>query len=227
MDEVESFVSAKAIMFRHLLIPIAALILVASVNGDTIDHGDLESPVLVFSNITEVTDVGSVSLYGSPGISGNTLAFDSLAFSASALAGEQEFVDGRIIFDVSAKGNKQFTGITLSEFGQMTSQGTDVDVSVSAVVFAIAGGTIYQGQFATASQVAVDGMWQNSVDIQFAQPVSSFSLVANNQLFSRAGAGSSAFVDKQNVSLAVTAVPEPSMATILALGSMLLLRRKR
>ena len=214
-------------MFRCLLFLTACTILANSVIADSVDYGDLQGQGLLFSQITEISSSDNLPLYGAPSVAGNSLIFNNPNFSVNADANGQEFVDGRIAFSVTSTNGRLLTGITLNESGVFQLNGSNSEASINAIAFAVGGGVTYPAEFENVSQSESVSRWQNSLTIEFDQPLTSFSFDADNQLFALAGIDSSSFVDKQNISLTVSSIPEPAATTGLLFCGLLLLRRKR
>ena len=216
-------------MFRKTILAVCCLALYTPSisSGDTIVYGDLEGPGMFFTGVTETSVFDALPLYGAPSINGNKLSFTSPTFSAIAAAGSLDFVDGRMTANVTAKGDTKLSGITLEELGFIDNSGPDMEVFVSAIAFAVADGKIYQSTFTTSSEAPLKDKWENSLSIEFDAPVSSFSFVADNQLFARAGFSSSSSINKDNIQLTVHVVPEPTAAVGIGLASLALMRRRR
>lgn len=187
----------------------------AECDADTIHYGNLESPGMSFQQISEISVFDELPLFNAPQVNGNTLIFANPTFVASAAAMQLDFVDGRMTFNVSSKNGVDITGIRLQETGSFFNVGTDLDSSVSAIAFAVADGKIYQSTFQQNRQNSADEKWEDELFIQFDAPVSSFSFVVDNQMFARAGLNSNSLVDKDDVRITVTTIPEPASPAIL------------
>jgi hypothetical protein len=78
-------------------------------------------------------------LFGAPNISGDSLDFDPVGFSASATgASGNDITDGNLKFDIVAKPGKYLTNVQFAEAGDATLAGFGTDatfVSVTAMLF--------------------------------------------------------------------------------------------
>ena len=201
-------------------------LIVANANADIINYPDTESPGLTFTNITE-SSLDTLPLFGAPSVENESLVFNNLSF-ATQTAGSLDFIDGRVTVTVTSKNSQMFSSFSLLEQGvyEIMGQGT---VAVSGVAFAIADGEIYQADFQFDTSEAGTGKWSHKMNIDFAAPVSSFSLVMDNQLFGDSDANSFASIEKNTVELSVnsSSIPEPSAAMGSLLGLALLSTRRR
>ena len=196
-------------------------------DADTLVYGNFESNALYFNNVNETADEAIFPLFGAPTVDGNALVFSNTTFAATVGENSLDFIDGRLATSISAKSGKQIYGFELSESGSFINSGDDVDVFVSGVAFATAAGTVYNADFQQWDNASGQGDWSGSLTVKFAQPVDSFIFVVDNQLFARAGAGSTASIFKDEVRLSVI-VPEPS-STLLGpiLAALIACRRRR
>ena len=201
------------------------LALASTSSADIITYPDIENTILTFSNITE-SSLDSLPLFGQPSLQDDSLVFDNPLFSILTSNNNLEFVDGRVTASVSSKGPQGITSFNLTETGTYEILGDGI-VSVSAIAFAVAEEEIYQGSFQFEESLAGSGTWTRSLDINFAAPVTTFSLVIDNQLFASANSDSTASIGKDNITITVNAIPEPSIAWLAMSTTLLALRRRR
>ena len=184
---------------------------VHAINADTIVHGDFEGNDLFFKNVNESANEDIFPLFGAPTVQGNSLLFENPGFSASVGENSLDFIDGRLSVEISSKNNEEIYGFELSELGSFITSGDDMDVFVSGIAFAIAGNDIYDAYFQYWNNSETSGDWNGSLVVQFREPVTSFDFVMDNQLFARAGVGSTAAINKELIKLSIR-VPEPATA---------------
>ena len=126
---------------RTLVTGVAAFALTASfstrVQADPINYGDFEGTTVWYRKVTE--DANSVGdeppLFGEPTVSGDTLDFDPVGFSASAAgAGGNDVTDGNLIFDVEAKPGTAIPTLRIHEAGDTTLAGFGSNATFTSVV---------------------------------------------------------------------------------------------
>ena len=200
------------------------LVLASTSSADIITYPDIENPNLTFSNITE-SSLDPLPLFGQPTLQNDTLVFANPLFDI-VTSNSLNFLDGRVTASVSSKSNQGITSFNLTESGTYEILG-DAIVSVSAIAFAVAEEEIYQGSFQFEESLAGYGKWTRSLDIVFAAPVTTFSLVVDNQLFASASSDSTASIGKDSVTITVNTIPEPSIAWFAMSTTLLALRRRR
>ncbi len=199
----------------------------AVLSADIVNYGNVESPGMFFMDVTESSVFDALPLFGSPVANGNGIEFNNPTFEASTGANQIDFVDGRMNMTVVSKHGETLTGINLYESGAVINAGIDMQTAVNAIAFAIADGKVYQGTFSVVTQTPTNDKWDRGLSIRFDEPVSSFSLVMDNQLFAFSGEDSNAFINKDFVGLSVSVVPEPSACLGLVGLATLALRRRR
>ena len=204
-----------------------SLIVANIANGDTIIYPNLESPGMAFTDITE-SSLEPLPLFGQPTIQDESLVFNNLTF-ATQTADAIDFIDGRMTVTVTSKTSNLISSFSILESGDYEIVGSGL-VAVSGVAFAVADNEIYQADFQFQTDAAGTGTWSRQIDIQFDNPVSSFSMVMDNALFGNSGQNSFASVQKNLVQITVDeiSIPEPATGVIGLLSlAMLGLRRRR
>jgi hypothetical protein len=122
------------------LATLAGAILIAAASSQAvaapINYGDFMGTTVTYVGVTEDSNSGDTPpLFGAPTISGDSLDFDPVGFSASA-KGEDgvDITDGNLKFMVVAKPGNTISGIVLSEAGDTTLAGFGTDETFTAVL---------------------------------------------------------------------------------------------
>ena len=178
--------------------------------ADTIKYGDLESFAMLYTNISESSLQDALPLFGTPSLNGEDLIFANPSFLTEGADDTLEFVDGRLNATVTAKYGRLISSFELSESGSFQILGSNAQVFASAIGFVIADGTLYSNTFQYSNVNEGNGNWTGSLLFEFPDPVSSFSLVVDNQLFAHAGVGAFASIEKDGIRLTTVTVPEPT-----------------
>jgi len=84
-----------------------------------INHGDYSGATVDYLQVTEDTNTGDTQpLFGAPNVSGDSLDFDPVGFSASSSGGGvPDQTDGQLSFMIVAKDGQQINSISFSEAG--------------------------------------------------------------------------------------------------------------
>lgn len=212
----------------YMLLMIGCVCTEPATKADTIHYGDLESIGMLYTNISESSANDALPLFGAPTLDGDALVFANPSFLAGASDNDLDFVDGRLNATVTAKNGRLISSFVLSEFGSFQILGDDAEVFASAIGFVSVNGILYHDNFQYANINAGSGKWSGSLVFDFPEPVSSFSLVVDNQLFARAGAGFFASIEKDGIRLTTATIPEPTVTLlgIVLLGTMAGRRRR-
>lgn len=101
-----------------------------------INYGDFMGDTVTYVGVTEDSNSGDTPpLFGPPTVSGDSLDFDPVGFSASAAgAAGVDITDGNLRFMVVAKPGNFISGLQLSEAGDTTLAGFGTDASFTAVL---------------------------------------------------------------------------------------------
>jgi len=129
---------------QPLYIGLACFVMLAAstaAQAAPINYGDFDGATVMYLDVTE--DANSAGddppLFGAPTISGDSLDFDPVGFSASAAgAAGNDITDGNLQFDIVAKPGKYLTNVQFSEAGDTTLAGFGTDAtftSVTAMLF--------------------------------------------------------------------------------------------
>ena len=210
------------------LLLITCVCTISAAKADTINYGDLESFGMLYTNISESSLEDALPLFGTPSLIGDDLNFANPSFLANVADNTLDFIDGRLNTTVTAKHGQLISSFELSEFGSFQILGEDAEVFASAIGFVLADGILYQNVFQYSNVNEGSGNWAGSLVFEFPDPVSSFSLVVDNQLFARAGVGAFASIEKDGIRLTTGTVPEPT-STLLAIAMIgtIAVRRRR
>jgi|CXWL01.1.fsa_nt_gi hypothetical protein len=178
-------------------------------------------------------------LFGSPTlISGNTFVFFPSGFRAQSVNGTASHVSDRLEFDLFAAPGFRISGLRISEFGDYGIIGQGGQVSD--------GGSMFMTNLDTAETVSDNilttpgspittegfGTWTGEAEIDVSNrqpPWTRIHFVLDNELVAISAPGGIAFIEKKvfGAGIAITIVPTPGSATLLAAGSLLALRRRR
>jgi hypothetical protein len=117
---------------------VAALIALVSVqfsHAAPINYGDFMGNTVTYVGVTEDSNSGDAPpLFGAPSVSGDTLDFNPVGFSASAAgAGGSDITDGNLSFMVVAKPGKAIQSLNLAEAGDTTLAGFGTDATFTMV----------------------------------------------------------------------------------------------
>ena len=100
-----------------------------------INHGDYEGDTVWYRTVTEDTNTGDAQpLFGAPTISGDSLDFNPIGFSASA-TGENgvDQTDGQLFFMIESKDGSGLKSLELSEAGDVSLTGFGTAGTFAAV----------------------------------------------------------------------------------------------
>jgi hypothetical protein len=100
-----------------------------------VNYGDFTGTDVDYLQVTEVASSAgdSTPLFGAPSVSGNSIDFDPVGFSASALNGTIDFTDANLKFMVVAHDFKAIKDVTFAEAGDTTLLGFGNDTTFSSV----------------------------------------------------------------------------------------------
>ena len=109
---------------------VLALSFVAPASAANVNYGSFSGTHVQFSDVNE-TSVDPLALFGPPTVSGNSLDFNPLAFSAFSAGGGNDVTTADLAFLVAAKSGSVIEGITLGEVGSVTLAGVVPPRSIS------------------------------------------------------------------------------------------------
>jgi hypothetical protein len=122
----------------RLIFAVAALIALVSFQfsqAAPINYGDFMGNTVTYVGVTEDSNSGDTPpLFGPPTVSGDSLDFNPVGFSASASgAGGNDVTDGNVSFMVVAKPGKAIWSLNLAEAGDTTLAGFGTDATFTSV----------------------------------------------------------------------------------------------
>lgn len=224
----------KAIVVLALMAAVASGAY-ASVNHGTFGGGAGET---TFVDVTETTATAGdpEPLYGTPIFSSpSTLVFRPAVFAADAPGADQ--TSSLLEMLIEAPEGQWIQSITVYELGDYALLGIGATVQASANMILSADsnglnvlGTDSDGVLATVLGPALGdfGIWSLSLSADVsAHQLDSVYLSMNNTLQALAPDLSLAFIQKKLVRIDVTYVPEPATLGLMAMGMLLITRRRR
>ena len=207
---------------------IVALVFTCSAIQAQIAHPDTFGTNTSFTNIFETTNTNA-PLFGAPTASGDNLDFPAGGFSANAVNGAVDFLNGSIALDVTANSGQTFNSVELNEFGVYFNSGATAESSVTTFIFVTVDGQTFTDSVTQTFTGTGNGVWNASFKVDLPDAENA-SISFHNVLLSTAGAGEVASISKRDVDLTIntTPVPEPTAAALLFAGLMgTTLRRRR
>ncbi len=110
---------------RRFIVMVLALFVFSSASFASVIHYAPPAKVaatLVYNEISESSGTDVIPLYGAPTVSGDTLLFNNMAFTAFADAGSTvaDFTDGQLNLTLTAKPGQAITSFTITESGDWT-----------------------------------------------------------------------------------------------------------
>ncbi len=188
------------------------------------------------------------NLFGSPFVVGDTFYFTPINFVANAVNGQTATATDTFEVDLFVHAGYKFDAIQVAEYGDYTITHTGTPVGISSVgasgtlrVEELGGTGRFDSQplafpaLPVASPVPVSGLWQgdaasNLTLLEGVTPFTQIHLkVTNNLIAISGGAGQAAEIRKTVFGgmMAVTIVPAPGSAGVLAVGLLAMGRRRR
>jgi hypothetical protein len=221
MQMHQSYVTA------HAVIGALSLAGAATAGFPDFPYGDFVGDNVEFLDVTEGSpDPGP--FYDFPSPVGDSLVFPATGFQSESLNGGMEFLDSRLTMTIDANPGELISSISVFESGSYVTTGVpgrDSVASVSAIAFVDAGGDIFSDSFNLEWEGDDSGNWQASFTISF-DPTDSVQFTLDNQLFTSAVSGFSAYVDKQNITVTANVVPAPGVLALLGLSGLAVRRRR-
>jgi len=180
---------------------------------------------------------------GDPVVTATGLLFFPSGFAAQSANGIAQITRDTLRFDIHVKPNKQLAAFSINEFGDYSILGTGVQtavkafgavfltnldtgdvrsdslITVPAALSGATGVTSGQGQWTGSELIAnIPAGWKN------------IRVVLNNELHAGSDQGTSSFIEKKVVTPGIEIniiLPEPASLSMLALGGLLISRRRR
>lgn len=177
-------------------------------------------------------------LFGSPTVVGSTFLFFPANFKAQSTNGVAATVSDRLEFNLLIKNNKKLTGFTVNELGdyQITGTGT-VSAGGQLVLTNLDSGVFTADNLHATPAMPISGQTAGALTWSGYETVSllpngwSFvKVVLNNILDATSGPNSAATIQKKVASAGIEItiiIPEPASLSLLGLGGLLLVRRRK
>jgi hypothetical protein len=117
-----------------LLAGFAALFAFESSIAAPMNYGTFTGDTVEYVDVTEDSTSGdALPLFGAPSVSGDSLDFNPVGFSASSAGGGSDITDSNLSFEVHALSGFAINNINLSEAGDTTLAGIGTDSTFSSV----------------------------------------------------------------------------------------------
>lgn len=180
--------------------------------------------------------------FGEPLVAGNTFYFINSNFQVNAVNDGTDTVSDIVSVDVTTNPGWQFTGIQVFAFGtySVVGDGSQVILDAGLTIHELGGQQrTWSGPLASTPPfpLTFGGIYPNSGDWNgdsnidvlsiFPGPDSQLHLSLSNLLSAIAGPNGAAEINSQYEQLAITLLPEPASLALLAVGAVLLVRRRR
>ena len=131
-----AIVSQRLFGGMFLLIPSLAMVSGTIAHAAPINYGDFSGATVNYLQVTEEANSAgdAAPLFGAPTVTGDSIDFDPVGFSASATgAAGNDLTDGNLNFDIVAKPNNAITSVYFSEAGDTTLAGFGTDATFTSV----------------------------------------------------------------------------------------------
>lgn len=115
---------------------IAISLSAASAQAAPINYGDFTANTVIYQMVREAANSAgdTAPLFGAPTVSGDSLDFDPVGFSASVVGAGVDITDGNLAFMVKAKPGNAINNLLIQERGDTTLAGFGSDTTFSAVM---------------------------------------------------------------------------------------------
>ncbi len=242
---------------KHLLATAALAALTAGpASAALFDYGDFAGSTVMFLDVEENTSVSPVALFGAPDVLGDSLDFDPVNFDVQVSGADADMLSSTVGTTIMATSGF-LDLIDLNETGSYTLNGlsgnatADVSAIASVDILEVDGVPIntdvsFQqmftfspsgGSFSILEDGTGTATFSGGTVIDLDAALASAGIVGNatkiellvtNTLAVASVSGTSARIEKDDFGgLVVTVVPEPASASLLGLGALAMLRRRR
>ncbi len=214
---------------------VVALAGLASVSTAFVPWSNPNGNTAAFAWANGGSDTG---LFGSPVLVGNTFTFFPSMFRAQSVNGSPSIVYDRLEFDVYANGNFFFTGIEIVEtgdYGVFGTPGGSVSVTGNMFLTNLDTTAVLTDALVTnpvSPILAGSGRWDGQVDVDLAAQNPHWTrlkVVLNNNLIAVSLPGGISFIEKKvaGAGVGIRIIPTPGSMALLAMGGVVMARRRR
>lgn len=220
--------------FQPAALMLAVFLAASPALAATISYGNLSGASVDFLSISESATTDPVPLYGTPGVSGDSLIFGPGSFTSAASGVAADTTSGRISVTLQAKPGQLLGKIVITESGDYSLFGGLAAIGSPTATAQVSGlltvtPLVPVGAPQSASTVVspiqplfvvgggnASGSWSGSAVIDLkGLNVTRAQLVLNNVLQTSTSSGADARIRK--TALTIT-VPEPTTALLMAVG---------
>lgn len=210
------------------LVTVVALF-TSTATADLFEWDDVAVNGITYTNIFETTNTDG-PLWGQPQEEAGFLDFDVIGFSANAVDGDVDFLNGMINLNASSNSGQTFNSVQLDEFGIFFNNGDTAFSSVTTFLFVTVNGQTFSEMTTQEFAGTGTGAWDFSLKVDIPDTDKAFIQI-HNILLAEAGPGDVASISKRDANLRIPdgeIIPEPTSAAILFAGLMgVALRRRR
>lgn len=132
LSSPRAFGLCRCAAFATLALVVALAPSVRSIAA-SINYGNFMGATVSYEGVTEASATDPVPLFGAPTVSGDSLDFNPVGFSASSTNGGANITDGQLLFMAKAKPGLGLTAIQITERGDTTLAGFGTDATFTSV----------------------------------------------------------------------------------------------
>jgi hypothetical protein len=234
------FTATRSLFFSGALIfSIAASATAAPINYGNfngVNPGDVD-----FLNVTEDSATDATPLYEAPIHLPNKLLFVPIGFASVASNGGSDTTNGVLTVHVRADIGQTLNFIIVSELGDFTLSGVGTSATSANIFSNVSALDLTPGTHGTISDsldfspvpaytlpgASFDEFSGGAIIDLSGLAISEVFLTLDNTLTTSSEAGTTSFIQKMNVSIEHSNVPEPATLVLLAMSSLAAFRRRR